>query len=62
MIHWTIDLVRLINNKIGIRSLKFSHMLDIKMKVIYYLNRQVNSKKKKKYADSQIYINDALLC
>lgn len=37
MIHRTIDLVRLINNKIGIRSLKFSHMLDIKMKVIYYL-------------------------
>ena len=61
MIHRTIDLVRLINNKIGIRSLTFSHMLDIKMKVIYYLNRQVNSKKKK-YADSQIYINDALLC
>lgn len=60
MIHRTIGLVRLINNKIGIRSLKFSHMLDIKMKVIYYLNRQVNSKKK--YADSQIYINDALLC
>ena len=47
MIHRTIDLIRLINNKIGIRSLKFSHMLDIKMKVIYYLNRQVNSKKKK---------------
>ena len=46
MIHRTIDLVRLINNKIGIRSLKFSHMLDIKMKVMYYLNRQVNSKKK----------------
>ena len=46
MIHRTIDLVRLINNKIGIRSLKFSHMLDIKMKVIYYLNRQVNSKNK----------------
>lgn len=61
MIHRTIDLVRIINNKIGIRSLKFSHMLDIKMKVIYYLNRQVNSKNKK-YADSQIYINDALLC
>ena len=37
MIHRTIDLVGLINNKIGIRSLKFSHMLDIKMKVIYYL-------------------------
>ena len=38
MIHRTIDLVGLINDKIGIRSLKFSHMLDIKMEVIYYLN------------------------